>query len=321
MTESLTEAKGCKECGEPTIPTPTGRSSYYCSRKCSRAEEYRNAKSRQRKVKTNCNQCGVEFMMPIHNKGYCSLTCSGLGANGSAGKPNGDQVAPCTCCHAVIGLGGKKSAQIIGTSFSVALKARKDRGVETMLPPGGTWKWAAAKSESFGGAKWDATYKSEWVKDVKVHGKTRVFPDWGNHPEVVRWRASRAARGKWGRSSDYDRMKMRIRTRIYHGLKRNLKGPAKKVAKSEELIGCSYADYQNHIESTFTRGMNWGNWGIGTGKWNIDHIVPCSHFDLNDPGQQRAAFHWSNTEAMWSLLNISKGNRMSEAQPQLLLNK
>lgn len=263
----------------------------------------------------NCQHCGKQFVMLRHTKGFCSLGCSGAAKQG--GMLTSDMVAGCTCCHAIIGFGGKKSAQLIGTTVTTVFNARKARDIETTLPASGSWKSTWGGGESYGGVKWDKAYQSEWIKDVKGHGKSRVFPTWGDHPEVGRWRSAR----QWARGSDYYRMKMRIRSRIYSGLKRNLKGPAKKVAKSEELIGCSYADYRNHIESTFTGGMNWGNWGIGAGKWNIDHIVPCSHFDLNDPGQQRAAFHWSNTEAMWSLLNISKGNRMSEAQPQLLLNK
>lgn len=58
-----------------------------------------------------------------------------------------------------------------------------------------------------------------------------------------------------------------------------------------------------HLQSTFQEGMNWNNYG----KWEIDHIIPCSAFDLTIEENQRKCFHYSNLQALWERDNIVKG--------------
>ena len=48
----------------------------------------------------------------------------------------------------------------------------------------------------------------------------------------------------------------------------------------ENIYGCSVEFLFKHIESQFREGMTWGNYGVGKGKWCIDHILPCKHFNL-----------------------------------------
>jgi hypothetical protein len=49
-----------------------------------------------------------------------------------------------------------------------------------------------------------------------------------------------------------------------------------KSARTLELIGCTPEYLHNHIESQFTEGMNWNNYGSGEGKWQVDHILSCA---------------------------------------------
>lgn len=95
-----------------------------------------------------------------------------------------------------------------------------------------------------------------------------------------------------------------IRTRINMALKLT---NGKKADKSIALLGCTIEEVRNHIAAQFSEGMTWAN--HGRNGWHIDHIVPCAAFDLTDPEQQRACFHYSNLQPLWATDNIRKGDR------------
>jgi hypothetical protein len=95
-----------------------------------------------------------------------------------------------------------------------------------------------------------------------------------------------------------------LKTRIQSALK--YRGVKKKL-KTIELIGCDVAFLIKHLENKFLPGMTWQNHGP---VWHIDHINPISSFDLCDPEQQRACFHFSNLQPLWWHINlrIKRGN-------------
>lgn len=71
-----------------------------------------------------------------------------------------------------------------------------------------------------------------------------------------------------------------------------------------ELIGADVEFIQEYLESQFEEGMSWDNW---TPKgWHLDHIRPCSTFDLSDINQQRICFNWRNLQPLWGHINTSK---------------
>lgn len=78
---------------------------------------------------------------------------------------------------------------------------------------------------------------------------------------------------------------------------------SKKTGKTMELTSCSKEDHIKHLESQFTDGMTWENYG----KWHIDHIRPCSSFNLEDPEEQKKCFHWTNLQPLWAIDNLKKG--------------
>jgi hypothetical protein len=80
----------------------------------------------------------------------------------------------------------------------------------------------------------------------------------------------------------------------------------KKSGKTYELTGCTIAELCRHIESKFVGGMSWSNRHL----WQIDHIHPCSKFDLTDPVQQKKCFHWTNLQPLWAVDNIRKGAKI-----------
>ncbi len=72
------------------------------------------------------------------------------------------------------------------------------------------------------------------------------------------------------------------------------------------MIGCSWIDFKIYLESKFTEGMSWDNYG----KWHIDHIVPLSSFDLSDPVQLEKACHYTNLQPLWAKDNLKKSNKI-----------
>jgi hypothetical protein len=74
-------------------------------------------------------------------------------------------------------------------------------------------------------------------------------------------------------------------------------------------LGCPIQFLKQYLEDRFEPGMSWHNYGIGEGKWNIDHIVPLSKVDLTDRNQFLKANHYTNLRPMWALQNIREGNR------------
>lgn len=90
------------------------------------------------------------------------------------------------------------------------------------------------------------------------------------------------------------------RTRIRETLKTN---NARKSNSSVKLLGCSYEFFKQYLESKFTKGMGWENHGLY--GWHIDHIKPCSLFNLLDPEQQKLCFHYTNIQPLWATKEIA----------------
>jgi len=93
-----------------------------------------------------------------------------------------------------------------------------------------------------------------------------------------------------------------LRTRIRTSLKSS---NLKKCTKTEQLIGCTVQKVKEHLESLFQPGMSWDNYG----EWHVDHIKPCSLFDLTNEEEQKECFHYTNLQPLWAKDNIRKSNK------------
>lgn len=74
-----------------------------------------------------------------------------------------------------------------------------------------------------------------------------------------------------------------------------------------EIVGCDFETFLSHIQGQFEEGMSLENYGIGQGKWNIDHIVPISQAESNEDIERLN--HYTNLRPMWSIENIRKGKK------------
>jgi len=101
-----------------------------------------------------------------------------------------------------------------------------------------------------------------------------------------------------------------IKNKITHNLRCRINVALKRKTKSKktmELIGTSIENLWIHLEKSFKPGMTRENYG----KWHIDHIRPCSSFDLSKPEEQSICFHYSNLSPLWAEENLKKGSKLN----------
>lgn len=122
------------------------------------------------------------------------------------------------------------------------------------------------------------------------------------HPEKVR-----AQRKKRRRESPAVAIRLNMASRLAMAIRNAL---GQKSASTMKLVGCEIDQLMAHLESKFQSGMNWDNYGLGHDRWHCDHIRPCSAYDLKNPAQQRACFHFSNLQPLWQPDNLRKGARI-----------
>lgn len=112
---------------------------------------------------------------------------------------------------------------------------------------------------------------------------------------------SREYMNKRRKSDPNFRLLCNLRTRLYHAVKENVKS-----ARTMELLGCTIPELRKHLENQFDEGMTWDNYG----KWHIDHIIPCSAFDLSEKEQQFKCFNHTNLQPLWAEDNLKKNNKI-----------
>lgn len=98
-----------------------------------------------------------------------------------------------------------------------------------------------------------------------------------------------------------------IRSRISKFLRQ--KGFQKK-SNTYEIVACSPEELRNWIESQWTEGMNWDNYGNKKGCWNIDHIKPLGVTETLEEIYE--VNHYTNLQPLWWDENIRKSNKWLE---------
>jgi len=64
--------------------------------------------------------------------------------------------------------------------------------------------------------------------------------------------------------------------------------------------------------------MTWDNYGK---RWDIDHFIPLSSFDLTDPEQVKKACHYKNLQPLWGKHNRIKGPKILTVKENQLLKQ
>jgi len=127
------------------------------------------------------------------------------------------------------------------------------------------------------------------------------------------YRESERKRNKRRRMDIHFRLGANVGALIYQALKQNKNGKS-----WEKIVGYTSDKLKKHLESQFTEGMSWENYG----EWHIDHIVPKSVFNyktVKDIDFQRC---WAleNLRPLWARENTSKRDGLSKPfQPSLCI--
>ena len=106
------------------------------------------------------------------------------------------------------------------------------------------------------------------------------------------------------RDDPVDKFKRTVRARIYIALNQN------KVMHTIKYLGATSNDYLQwllHNDNDYTlenRGKS----------WHIDHVIPLSHFNLDNEQEQMIAFNWRNTMPLDAKENLKKNNRLDLSQ-------
>jgi len=135
-------------------------------------------------------------------------------------------------------------------------------------------------------------YLNNWIKNKRI-----VDP---KYKKLTQTRVKNYIKKQYQTNPEY-KIKHRLINRM-RGLL-NLKNITEKYY---DFIGCTLKELRLYIESKFSDGMSWTNMS----QWHIDHIIPCSVFNLTDPVEQKQCFHYTNLQPLWAKDNILKSNNI-----------
>lgn len=111
------------------------------------------------------------------------------------------------------------------------------------------------------------------------------------YKQVPENKARRQEKKKQRKENDPEyKLEENIRSRQRHAI---IKG--KKLAPNKELWGESITFIRSHIQDQFHSDMTWDNYGE---LWELDHILPCAAFDMNDLEEQKICFNWQNLQPL-----------------------
>jgi hypothetical protein len=165
-------------------------------------------------------------------------------------------------------------------------------------------------------------YRDKFYKENPTYNKDYY---WKN-PELRREKSKEFRKNNPKHNQEYVKKRLKndvnfrlafnMRHRIIYAIKYS---KTKKHTKTTDLLGCSVTELKSYLESKFLPTMTWENYGK---LWHVDHILPCSKFDLTDKDQQKICFHYTNLQPLFAttttingmeyLGNINKGNKKIE---------
>jgi len=120
--------------------------------------------------------------------------------------------------------------------------------------------------------------------------------------DVARYSSYIKKRSEYNRKAKKENPSVRIKLRLSSRIWKVLKSKSSKSTKTEELLGCKVVELISWLDSE--HGADWPE-----RDFHIDHIRPCSSFDLMVVEQQKVCFNWRNLQLLEARENCSKGNK------------
>lgn len=108
------------------------------------------------------------------------------------------------------------------------------------------------------------------------------------------------------------KLRRNVRNLIKCGFDRFINGSVVKSKSTENILGCSFEEFKNHIEKQFLPWMNWDNHGNCKSNdynctWHFDHIIPLIFAKTEE--ELYLLNHWSNFQPLCGKINTSLKNK------------
>ena len=152
-------------------------------------------------------------------------------------------------------------------------------------------------NDGFSSECFDCKPKCVWTAEQQRQSERKYRQ---NNPDKLKEKYKRQAQN----------VNRRIRDSLNHRISELLRSHGEgKRNTTLQYVGCSKDYLKGWLEYQFEDGMSWDNYG----EWHIDHVRPCSSFNLSLESEQLVCFHWSNLKPMWGLDNIIKSNKIIDS--------
>ena len=152
--------------------------------------------------------------------------------------------------------------------------------------------------------------------DKNYQSQTNLRSERDKTPESIQYRKDYISKNKdWWRKYEREYRYSRRQEDMFFKIKGNISSRLSDLIQNRglgqrtvELLGCDKDTFLNHLESQFTEGMTWENYGLK--GWHVDHIIPISSYDLTNEDEVKKSCHYSNLQPLWWQDNLEKGNKI-----------
>lgn len=155
--------------------------------------------------------------------------------------------------------------------------------------------------------------KQEWRKNNPDKDKEERKRYTENNREKLNKYHSNWKKEKREKDINY-KIKENMSRRIRYELNTLLKG--KKINSSLEYLGCSIDELKTYLESKFEDMFTWENYGD---IWHIDHIIPCSSWNLSDDFENKCCWNYRNLQPLGASENQSKKDKYNEEDKHIYI--
>lgn len=123
-----------------------------------------------------------------------------------------------------------------------------------------------------------------------------------------KWRTSNLEARAASASLRYSIPKVKVSVNIASSIRSGIAKGSKRGRKTFSLLGYTREELMSHLESQFSAGMTWENYG----DWHIDHIVPIAAHDYETPDDIdfKRAWSLSNLQPLWATDNLKKSAKL-----------
>jgi hypothetical protein len=84
---------------------------------------------------------------------------------------------------------------------------------------------------------------------------------------------------------------------------------SKNIRKSNKTfyyLGCDIHFLKKWLSYLFEENMSFDNYG----EWHLDHVKPCSSYDLSNENEILECFNWKNIQPLWKSDNLKKNSKI-----------